>query len=892
VKAGRRRLISAALLLAVAGVGLWFALRAATGANFVAGALSQLLDARVEVDGVSLELGAAIDLELSGIRVYPHGAVEPTFQAERARTRRSWPQILAGRFAPKRWELSRPVLIIEAPAGGGRSDALDSVPPIDLSVTDGTVIWRRPGAESLFLERLRIEAEQPLLRSRVEGTAAGTARLGERDIGSFSLEFQGWLDEARLQGSVNGVDLAVLPRGSLPRPRGRAGGRVTLFYEPGSLAGTVDLQVEGFRLRLPDLHGPIAPREMRVAGEVSWSDGTLKLRPDPLKLDDFSLSGDLEIDTRPEGRIRGWVAVERFELGVRPWRLQLLRLGGLRFASWRDVDRRTEAGFMEDVRLDIDAPRSELTDVLGFRERVTPEQIRIRGRVRDAIYRPRPDSIPLEGIDADVRIDGNVLRVENLQIFRGGEPLPRIDVTLDGMHRLVRLPKAERVVPRGPGVPIPGLGPTFSSFGPREPGRPETTLRLVDFDLGHPAFLLPLRDAEVELSFPEGRLRVDSAHGVFGGVPAEITGVWDYRAETVHAHIVYADDEAEPPGPRPLAWAVGEFETPTLYLGDWLLEQARGRLRVRGADVEAREITAAMHGGKVEATAKLSLAEPDHGPYRIELEVSGCDAEQTGPVIGIERGDVTGTVNAQGTLEGKLHPDRLFLDDAVVRLVVGVRDGELGNTPFTLTLARLATPLGWTGLFGRALRFDDLDTRVDIEDGLLFLRDFTVEGPELRMLMAGEMDLLSEDLRTDVVVALLFLESVDTIVEKVPLVGRWMLGDDRSLVTAYFRLQGPRDDLDGTYVPPQTVRTATGWAGNLVGGGVKRVLDVLTLGASRSDGSTPPPPPKPQSGTPDPDVDAEPQTRDEDAPTEPEPAPSQTPSNADAEPRSGSRDEE
>jgi hypothetical protein len=615
-----RRLAAAALVFAVVGSGIWLALRAATGSAFVAGALSQLLGARVEVESVSVALGATVDFELTDVRIYPPRGKEPTFRVDRARASQSWPQVLAGRLAQARWSLDRPVLVVGREQGteAGAGVRVARIPPVDLTVRDGTLVWLRPGEPAYRIERLRLDAEQPMLRNRLEGTAAGLAKLGDEAIASFSLEFQGWLDAARVQGNVNHLPLSALPRGGLPSPGGKASGRFTAFYEPGSLAGTVDMVVDRLRLAIPGFHGPIAPRETRLVADASWADGVLKLHPEELQLDDLNLSGELYIDTRPGGRVRGWLELDRFELGLRPERLQLLRLGGLRFASWSEVDRKTEKGWVEDVRLEIDVPLEELGDTIAFRRRLRAEELRIRGAVRDAVFRPGPDSAPLEEIDGDFEIEGNVLRVENLTLSRNGEPLPRIEVRVDGMHRLARLPLEERRIPKGPGVPIPGLGPACSSFRPKDPDRPPPRIHLVDFDLGHPAFLLALRDAEAWLSFPDTRLHVDRARGVFGGVPAEITGYWDYETNEVLADITYGDEVAEPPATRPEGWAEGEFRIETLYLGEWRLDDTRGRLEVVGARVAGSGIRARLYGGPLAAMGGLSLAEPDAAPFAPE----------------------------------------------------------------------------------------------------------------------------------------------------------------------------------------------------------------------------------------------------------------------------------
>jgi hypothetical protein len=76
------------------------------------------------------------------------------------------------------------------------------------------------------------------------------------------------------------------------------------------------------------------------------------------------------------------------------------------------------------------------------------------------------------------------------------------------------------------------------------------------------------------------------------------------------------------------------------------------------------------------------------------------------------------------------------------------------------------------------------------------------------------------------------------MIERLPILGEWMLGDDKSLVTLYLRLDGPWENPRARVVPPAMVQTAAGWAGKIVAAGARQLLRILTLGASRSEEDT------------------------------------------------------
>ena len=65
------------------------------------------------------------------------------------------------------------------------------------------------------------------------------------------------------------------------------------------------------------------------------------------------------------------------------------------------------------------------------------------------------------------------------------------------------------------------------------------------------------------------------------------------------------------------------------------------------------------------------------------------------------------------------------------------------------------------------------------------------------------------------VMAFLFLQTVDRMIGTLPVVGNCVLGDDQSLVSLYFHLDGPWEDPRVRPVTPEAVQAA-GWAVNLV----------------------------------------------------------------------------
>ncbi len=842
LKATWWRMMLAALLLIAIGVGVAVAIYVSSGPHFIAGALTQLLGRRVEIAGLELRLGGALEIEVVGVRAFATDSTDggPVLEVPRAHGRQSWPRLLAGQFVPLEWTLEQPLLRL--PLTGERRAGIQlqrRLPLLKLTIRDGTVEWRGGPGEPVLLEGIQLVAQRSAVLGSLVGSLTAEVSRGGDPLGRVALDFRGLTQDVTLEGELRALELAALPLPDLPISSGRVDGRIALQIEEDGIEGSVDLAVTDFHMDVPQLSDPIAPDEMRLRGEGSWRNGVLSLYPHAIRLDDLALTGSLHLRPGPSGRVRGRLVLDPFRFGRAGGRLQLIRLLGLRHQTWKGVDERAEDGWIDDLEANFDLPLDGLDEALAFRRKLRPEELTLVARIRDGVYRPYPDAAPLEHIVGELRVIGNVLEVDGLRMTRRGQPLPGINLRVDGMHRLAHLPRAERNPPPGPGEPIPGLGPAFNALaeGQTDQGK-ASVFRLSDFRIGYTAFLLPIRNLNGRLSFPRDSVVIEDAAGVVGGAPARLRAGWDRRANRVSADITYEDGNAPPPAANDGSWAAGRFESESVSFGTWLIEGVAGRLRARGAQVELTEVEAQLGHGDLQAHGSVSLAESSGAPFRFEIDVKGADADIVRGYMQLEEGVVTGRAFARGDLSGRLEPGRPFLEQAEVDLLTRFEDGTLERLPATIALARLPSLQGVRALFGQPLPYDTISARFRIQAGVLRTENFSLQGPELRMLAAGDLDLLSEDLQADMTVALLFLQTVDWMIEKLPILRDLVLGKDGSLVALYFRLEGPWEDPRVRLVTPGAIRATTDWAARIIGSGVERLIDLFSIGESRAESPT------------------------------------------------------
>ncbi len=820
------------MVLVVSGVAALALAYRQSAPSIVSRLASQYLGRHVEVEALEIELGQVLEVELHGVRVYPgdDASGEPLLEIPHAFGTQSWPRLLVGQLIPGKWQLASPVLRSDLGGGLGDKDrplALPVLPPLDLSIQGGTVILRRGASPPLRITNIELTTTRARLRARVSGSAHGNLWVGDLRLGGFRANLEGWRENVTVETHLDGLDLSIAPLPFELPVRGLARGEVTLRANSGRVSGSVDLKVAAFELELPGFKTPIAPRSTQIDLDFEQEENAWTLRARPLALDDLVVTGALRIGTGPGARLSGALDLAEFRPGVPSLgRLHFVSLLGLRFKTWESFDRRIEAGVVESFHLELDVPLRELEDALAFRLKLAPEQLSGRAIIHGGVYRTGPDSAPLEQISGTIELSGNTLSMHEIRIFRSGEPLPEIDLTIDGLHRFAYLPAEERQRPVGPGTPLPGLGPGARALGSAEGPHPPPVIHFSDAQIGYPAFLLPIRDARGTIRFPGGRLWIEKAEAVVGGAPGRVSVLWDPLANTVAAQVVYSDDEAPPlrdPGPY---WMSARIAVDPLYLGAWRLDQVHGWLYAEGATIEFRDLSGRYGSGPASGAGSVSLANPEGAEYDFRASVHHAEASALCEPLLRPEGSITGRLALDGRFAGRLDPNRSPLETADYGMAVRIEEGTLDELPATMVLARLPSLQGIRGLFGARLPFDALSADVAIVDGVLRTENMALQGSELRMHARGSIDLLSEQRETDMELAFLFLQTVDRVLGTLPILGSWVLGDDQSLVGVYLHLDGAWDDPRVRPVPPDAVQAA-GWAVNLVAGGASQLFQFI-----------------------------------------------------------------
>jgi hypothetical protein len=105
----------------------------------------------------------------------------------------------------------------------------------------------------------------------------------------------------------------------------------------------------------------------------------------------------------------------------------------------------------------------------------------------------------------------------------------------------------------------------------------------------------------------------------------------------------------------------------------------------------------------------------------------------------------------------------------------------------------------------KGFQYDTFTITGELRDGNLYLKEAVIDGPSMKIVGEGKIDLVKGE--ADMVVLLAPLKTVDTILNYIPVVGKIMTGKDGVFISVPFSVKGPLDDPSVMLLPPKAVRS-------------------------------------------------------------------------------------
>ncbi len=701
-------------------------------------------------------------------------------------------------------------------------------------------------------------------RGRTRLRVLGRLADGDGERGGFEFEGSQRDGNLRLAVALTDIDLAALaPWVSAPEAPRRLGGRLAgaLTYQaprPGHGRLEVDLVGHDLLSRVNDPQEG-EPRERRVPRALLA--GVLAIAPERVRVEGARFATDahsLQLDAalsrplRPHSRAEVALAVEQASLA------------DLRHAiGWLPEVRREEAqsllasleqGRLTQLRVGGTASLAGWQALLAGRTRELPRGFVVDARLTSTTLRVGRER--LENLEGRLWWTGDRFEIRDATALLNGSPLPRLDLSLAGVEHLLATDPAART--RRPGArPLPGLKPLWRALAGRKgngkSGEPPTVspVELAIERIEHPVLLWPLRDAQATVEPLPGGVRVLTSGGNLAGAPlsGEVECLFEPELR------VRARLRAEAPtGPPPAAspdetgpWLVADFEMGELRTRRWHHLSATGRLEAEGAHLRVLEGEIALSpGGSARGDLDFDLANPERAPFEIAFTVSDGDLPTLNRIANLPSGLATGRLDARGSLRGRAEPGVPTGRSLSGSLELDAREGTVARAVPAVVVVALASEMINPFARREKIRYDRMHTRLLFEEGRLHTDELTLEGPDVRAVASGGIDLSTDGSPLDVELVLFLFRPVDTVLELIPVVNFILLGENENLMAAHFTLKGPWADPTAQMVPHRSFTKGPGSLvferlPNLVKRGIEALDSIFSKGRVAEERPDPPP---------------------------------------------------
>jgi hypothetical protein len=231
----------------------------------------------------------------------------------------------------------------------------------------------------------------------------------------------------------------------------------------------------------------------------------------------------------------------------------------------------------------------------------------------------------------------------------------------------------------------------------------------------------------------------------------------------------------------------------------------------------------------------LSLGESERLPFSASARAEGLDIEDFARAAGLGRHLLSGRLHGSAAIAGELLPGLPPLAAARGWLAAHGRDGRIHEEIPPLLAVVMASGRLDPFRSDRTLAYDAIDLVGRVDGGRLHSEAAILVGPTVRMVADGSLGAV-EPHDMEAVLGVFFFPGLDSLIDRVPLLNRVILGANGNLVGAYYALTGAWDHPGARLIPVKSL--AAGPASfvledipSFVWGGIKRIQAVLAPGA-------------------------------------------------------------
>lgn len=209
-----------------------------------------------------------------------------------------------------------------------------------------------------------------------------------------------------------------------------------------------------------------------------------------------------------------------------------------------------------------------------------------------------------------------------------------------------------------------------------------------------------------------------------------------------------------------------------------------------------QDLSAGIFEGKVTGKGRIAQAGSQGNRYDLTVDLNKVNSDKLLSALDIAR-EITGhlTLHADLTARGQNIPE--LKKSALGNIRLQIKDGKLRKFN---TLSKVFSVLNLSQLFkfqlpdmvSGGMPYNSITGSIAVKDGNLSSQDLFISSDAINISIIGNADIVKEEL--NVTLGVQPLQTVDKVVNQIPIVGWLLTGKDRDFLTAYFEAKGKWSD--------------------------------------------------------------------------------------------------
>ncbi len=241
--------------------------------------------------------------------------------------------------------------------------------------------------------------------------------------------------------------------------------------------------------------------------------------------------------------------------------------------------------------------------------------------------------------------------------------------------------------------------------------------------------------------------------------------------------------------------------------GDLVFSKLNASAQHENGTTYLQSFTAGVYGGTLTAKGRIAPTGDQGDRYDLTIDISRTDAEKLFAALDISH-EATGTLTLQGDLTARGNTLLDIKKSALGNIRLSMINGKLRRFN---SLAKVFSILNVSQLLkfklpdmaSGGMPYSSIKGSFSVKDGIVATQDLFINSNAINVSIIGTADIVKEEL--NLTLGAQPLQTVDKIVNRIPIVGWLLTGKDKNLVTAYFEAKGKWTDPQVSAIPVKSM---------------------------------------------------------------------------------------